>query len=82
MKKFLKKSSGKYLHQNIFLNNVAGLLYQKRGSEVFYYEFCKMFKNAHFYKTSPVIASGFNNTRMEELVLYRKNSLKYKVGCF
>ena len=32
-------------------------------TQVFFYEYCKIFKNSFFYGTPPVVASGSNNIK-------------------
>ena len=51
-----EKFTGKHLHQSIFLNKVVGFrpatLLKKRLWRMFSCEFCQIFKNTFFYRTS------------------------------
>ena len=55
------KFTGKHLCQSLFFNKVPGItpatLLKKRLAQVFSCEFCEIFKNTFFYRTSPVAAS-------------------------
>ena len=56
------KFRGKDLCQNLFFNKVAGLRPGKETlAQVFSCDFCEIFKNAYFYRTSPVAASNIGN---------------------
>ena len=61
------KFTGKYLCQSLFLHKNAGLpqtcnFFKKEAlAQVFSCEFCKVFRNNFFYRTTPVAAS-VNNT--------------------
>ena len=48
--KNLTKFTGKHLSQSLFFN-------KETLAQVFFCEFCKIFKNTFFYKTRPVAAS-------------------------
>ena len=52
------KFTGKHLCQSLFFNKVAGLwlaaIKKETLAQVFSCEFCKIFKNAFFYRTHPV----------------------------
>ena len=52
--------SGKHMCWNIFFNKAAGLrsttFLKKTPKQVFYCEYCEIFKNSCFYRTSPVAA--------------------------
>ena len=60
------KFTGKHLCQRLFFNKVAGLrpgtcnfIKKKTLAQVFYCQFCEIFKNAFFYRTPPVTATDF-----------------------
>ena len=49
---------GKHLCWNLFLTKLrTDLLKRKTPTQVFSYEYCEIFKNSFFYRTSPVAAS-------------------------
>ena len=55
------KFTGKHLCQSLFFNKAAGNFIKKETlAQVFSCEFCKIFKNTYFYRTSPVVASSFS----------------------
>ena len=61
----LKKSikfTGKHLYQSLFFNKVAGLRHfikKETPTQMFFCEFCEIFKSTFFYCAPPVTASMY-----------------------
>ena len=78
--KNFSKFTRKHLYQGLFFNKVAGLrpaTLLKTLAQVFSCEFWKISKNAFFYKTPPVAASG-----VASFMIWRKPKLDVKISIF
>ena len=57
--KYFAKFTGKHLCQSLFLIKLQAFILKETLAQLLSCEFCEIFKNTCFYRTTPVAASDF-----------------------